>query len=66
VWVDANGNGRHDAGEAIAASFQLGATATAWSVTAPVARGQNRFVVTATDAAGNESTAAAVPLITRN
>jgi len=65
VWVDANGNGLKEVGEAMAGSVQLGATATSWSIKVSLARGQNRFVVTATDAAGNESTAAVVPVITR-
>jgi hypothetical protein len=65
VWVDLNGNGRKDAGEPLAGSLQLGATATAWKVKVNVARGQNLFVVTATDAAGNESAPAVVPGITR-
>jgi hypothetical protein len=65
VWVDLNGNGRKDAGEPLAGSLQLGATATAWRVKVNVAHGQNLFVVTATDAASNESAAAVVPGITR-
>jgi len=65
VWIDANGNGRKDAGEALAGSLQLTPTATGWKVRVSLARGQNSFVVTATDAAGNESTATVIPLITR-
>jgi len=65
VWVDSNGNGLKDPGESLAASVQLGTTATSWSVKVGLARGPNRFVVTATDAAGNQSIAAAVPVITR-
>jgi hypothetical protein len=65
VWVDANANGRKDAGEALAGSRQLSSGATAYSVSVALKRGTNTFVVTATDAAGNESPAAAVPAITR-
>jgi hypothetical protein len=65
VWVDANGNGRKDAGEALAGSLQLRSTATSWTVKVTLAHGPNQFVVTATDAAGNESAAALVPVITR-
>ena len=65
AWVDSNGNGLEDPGEPLAGSTQLGAAATSWSVIANLSRGTNRFVVTATDAAGNESGAQAVPAITR-
>jgi hypothetical protein len=65
AWVDANGNGLRDTGEPLAASVQLGGAVTSWAVNVNLARGPNRFVVTATDAAGNESAARAVPTITR-
>jgi hypothetical protein len=65
VWVDANGNGLRDAGEALAASQQLAAGATSWSVTVNLAVRTNRFIVTATDAAGNQSAATPVAPITR-
>jgi hypothetical protein len=65
IWVDANGNGLHDAGEALAASQQLGAGMSSWAMTVNLVVGSNHFVVTATDAAGNESAAARVPVITR-
>lgn len=64
VWVDANLNGAHDAGEALAGSRQLTGGATSWSITASLTFGVNQFVVTATDAAGNESAATAVAVIT--
>ncbi|MCU1448078.1 MAG: hypothetical protein JWP02_248 [Acidimicrobiales bacterium] len=65
VWVDANNNGLRDAGEALASSTQLGPGATSWSVSVPLSIGYNYFVVTATDAAGNQSTARRVPRIRR-
>ena len=64
AWVDANLNGAHDAGEALAGSRPLSGGATSWSITASLSLGVNRFVVTATDAAGNESPGAAVAVIT--
>src|SRR5205807_3418172 len=66
IWVDTNGNGRLDAGEPVAASQKLGAEVTSWSMTVNLAMRTNRFVVTATDAAGNQSAAALVPFITRH
>jgi len=65
AWVDVNGNGLKDAGEPLAASAQLAAGATSWSLNVSLVRGVNRFVVTGTDAAGNQSAARAVPTITR-
>jgi hypothetical protein len=65
AWVDANANGQRDAADTLAGSQQLAATATSWSIGVPLAAGANRFVVTATDAAGNTSAAAAVAVITR-
>jgi hypothetical protein len=65
AWVDANANGRRDSGEALAGSQQLAAAATSWSLSVALATGPNRFVVTATDAAGNTSAATAVAVITR-
>jgi hypothetical protein len=65
VWVDANANGTRDAGETLAGSQQLAATATSWSIGVPLAVGSNRFVVTASDAAGNTSAATSVAVITR-
>ena len=65
AWVDANANGARDAGEALAGSQQLAAAATTWSIAVALATGPNRFVVTATDAAGNTSAATAVAAITR-
>src|SRR5439155_20604261 len=64
IWVDANGNGLHDANEVLAGSQRLGAGVTSWGITVNLAVGTNRFVVTATDAAGNQSAATRVPLIT--
>jgi hypothetical protein len=63
IWVDANNNGKRDTGEALAGSMQLGAGATSWTVTVQIAIGYNYFVATATDAAGNQSTATRVPRI---
>ena len=65
VWVDANKNGLKDAGENLAGSQQLTSGATSFSISVALAAGTaNEFVVTATDAAGNESPAADVPTIT--
>ncbi len=65
VWADANANGLRDTAEALAGSQQLAASATSWSIGVALAVGSNRFVVTATDAAGNMSPATAVAAITR-
>ncbi|MEY2515682.1 MAG: hypothetical protein QOJ89_3040 [bacterium] len=65
AWVDANANGLRDAGEALAGPQQLAATATSWSLGVALVTGPNRFVVTATDAAGNTAAATAVAVITR-
>ena len=65
VYRDANNNGMIDAGDAVVGSQQLAAGATGFSITVPLAPGGgNDFVVTATDAAGNESAAADVPSLT--
>jgi hypothetical protein len=65
VFVDANGNGALDAGEALAASQQLGAGATGFSIAVPLTQNAaNEFVIVATDAAGNRGTAADVPTLT--
>src|SRR5207249_1156154 len=65
VWVDVNNNGVKDAGDTPAGSQQLAAGATAFSVSVPLtSNAANHFLVTATDAAGNTSAAAAVPTIT--
>jgi hypothetical protein len=67
VWVDANANGRKDAGEAQAGAVQLTSGGTAYTVSVSLKRNaQNRFVVTATDAAGNESIATAAKIITQS
>ena len=69
AWVDANNNGRKDAGEALAGSQQLAAGASAFSVSVTLARQPsastpNELVLTATDSAGNESESTDVPTIT--
>ena len=65
VWADANNNGLKDSGEQLVASGQLSGGATAFSISARLTAGvANEFVVTARDAAGNESLAADVPTIT--
>jgi hypothetical protein len=65
VWADANANGQRDAGEALAGSQQLAGSATSWSIGVALGIGPNRFLATATDAAGNTSAPAVVPVITR-
>ena len=66
VWVDANSNGVRDPGDTLAGSQQLAGGATAYAIGVALQNNaDNRFIVTATDAAGNESPAAPVPTITR-
>jgi hypothetical protein len=67
VWVDANANGRKDAGESLAGSQQLSGGSTLYSVSVSLKRNSaNEFVVTATDAAGNESQSADVATISQS
>jgi hypothetical protein len=61
IYVDSNNNDTHDAWENQAGEQQLIAGGTAFSVRAYVTCGQYRFIVSATDAAGNESAFAQVP-----
>ncbi|WP_149111519.1 Ig-like domain-containing protein [Limnoglobus roseus] len=64
LYVDANGNGIHDDGDTVAGTQRLAPGVTAYSITVPLAtNAANRFLATATDSTGNESIAAAVPLI---
>ena len=65
VYIDVNNNGSIDAGDTVAGSQQLTGGATAFSISVPLAQdAANNFVVTATDAAANESAAADVPTVT--
>ena len=67
VWADANNNGVHDGGDTLAGSQQLGSSATSYSISATLAQDTiNHFIVTATNAQGNESAATAVPAITED
>jgi hypothetical protein len=67
VFVDANGNGVVDAGEALAGSQQLGSLASSYRVTVPLApNGINRFLVVTTDPAGNRSAAVQVAPVTQD
>ena len=64
VYLDANNNAQVDAGESVVASQQL--AGTNYSISTPLTAGtDNHFLVTATDAAGNESKVAGVPTITQ-
>src|SRR5207244_2160137 len=64
VWIDANNNGVKDAGETLAGSQQLSGGATGYFIRVPLSQdAANHFIVTATDAAKNESVAAGVPTI---
>jgi hypothetical protein len=65
IYSDTNNNGIVDAGENMVASQQLTGGATAWAISTPLTSYvANNFVATATDAAGNASTATDVPTIT--
>ena len=67
VYDDANGNGVIDDGEVVVGSVQLAPDQTSYSVTVSLhSNSANRFLVTATDAAGNTSPVAIVPTITQN
>ncbi len=67
VWVDANNNGVVDAGDTVAAQQQLNVAATSFSISTPLtANTANHFLVTATDAALNQSAAKSVPTITQD
>ena len=57
AWVDANQNGKKDSGEAQAGEQQLASGATNFSIKVALVPGFNYFVVTAKDAADNESAA---------
>lgn len=64
VYRDSNDNGAVDAGETVVQSQQLTGGNTAFSIDASLDQGTvNDFVVTATDAAGNESGAVEVASI---
>jgi hypothetical protein len=65
AWRDSNENGRIDAGEQVVASLQLNPYTNKWTLNVPCQTGRNLFLITATDAAGNQSAPAQVPLITR-
>ncbi len=65
VYADTNNDGIIDAGDTIVGSQQLGASSTAFSILTPLTQNAvNKFLVTATDGAGNQSAAATVPTIT--
>ncbi|MBX3459976.1 MAG: hypothetical protein KF696_08415 [Planctomycetes bacterium] len=65
IWHDANGNGVLDTGETVVEFEQLSGGATAFSISVSLTQAaDNHFLATAMDAAGNESPAAAVPVIT--
>ncbi len=65
IYEDTNGNGVLDSGEPVSQVQQLSGGATAFSINVNLQSSQdNFFVATATDSAGNASTAAVVPKIT--
>lgn len=65
VYTDLNNDGVINGGDAVVAQFQLAASAVAFAISTPLsASSANNFVVTASDAAANESTPADVPTIT--
>src|SRR5919108_2483257 len=68
VWTDGNNNGLKDDGQTTpVATQQLAGGATSYSVSTPLTTNAvNDFIVTATDAATNESAAADVPRITHD
>ncbi len=64
VWRDATNNGVKDPGDSLAGSQQLGPGSTAYAISVTLVQDANNdFIVTATDAAGNESAAADVTRI---
>jgi len=65
VYQDVNNNGVIDAGDTLVGQQQLGVGLTDYSISTPLTQGAaNDFLVTATDAAGNESPPTDVPTIT--
>ncbi len=67
VYADTNGDGMADDGEQVVGSEQLAPGQTSYSITVALApNSPNRFLVTATDAAGNSSTAVVSPTITED
>ncbi|MCC7508074.1 MAG: hypothetical protein IT464_01705 [Planctomycetes bacterium] len=65
VYSDFNNNGVIDTGDSVVGSQQLTGGATAFNVSTPITQSTtNNFLVTATDAAGNESAPEDVPTIT--
>ena len=66
VYADLNGDGSVDDGEMVVGTIQLAPGQTSYSVTVPLtANATNNFLVTATDAAGNQSGTMVVPVITQ-
>jgi flagellar hook assembly protein FlgD len=67
VWIDTNANGQKDTGDQLAVWQQLGGGSAAFSITVNMTtNAANAFLVTATDAAGNESPVVVVPTITQD
>ncbi len=67
VFADLNGDGLVDDGEQVVGFLQLAAGQTTYSIAVPlVANAANNFLVTATDAVGNQSSPVAVPTITQD
>lgn len=64
VWVDANGDGVKNVGESMGGSRQLSGGGTWYAIRVLLSPNTvNEFIVTATDAAGNESPARDVPSV---
>ena len=67
VFADTNGDGLIGDGDQVVGSVQLAPGQTTYSVTVPlVPDAENRFLIAATDPAGNRSTPIAVPTITQD
>jgi hypothetical protein len=67
VFIDANGNGVVDPGEGLVGSQRLGEEDVLYRISVPLApNAANRFLVVTTDPAGNRSTAAVAPAVTRD
>ena len=67
IYVDANNNNQVDGGETLAGQQQLSGGATSFSINVALTPDAvNNFVVTATDAASNVSSATDVPAITED
>ncbi len=67
IYADTNGDGVIDDGDSVVGTEQLGTNQTSYSITVPlVANTANHFLVTSTDAAGNQSSTLVLPTVTES